>query len=248
MDSSNCRRARRVLAVCRQGAQTLLLVAVWLGFPTAQAQDPASCDSALTRAENDYFAGRFDDAIALLTDCLSRGAFSESEEERAFALLGKVHLANNLESQAREAIGELLTRVPSYQPNPATEPPEFVDFVEEVRQTMPPVEAPEPEPVVTPDVTEPEPVDSMLVMRDPVPADSTETVEEPVVVAPTPPEPSADRTPPKNRSGLTKWLAIGGGALAASVAVLVLTGGDGGGDGEPPGSTGNPLPAPPAFP
>ncbi len=222
---------------------TLLLLAAM----PAQAQEAEPCDEALARATTSYFDARFNEAISLLNRCISADAFSDKDEERAYTLLGKAYRSNDLEEQARAAIRELLTRVPSYSPNPATETPDFIAFIEAVRETMevegiePP--SPNPPPVVEPSTTPPD--TTLILIQDPLPDDSTAVMAgQPTAEAP-PPDPLEGWTPPKKKSGLTKWLAIGGGALVASVAVLVLAGGGDGGDGMP---TPDPLPTPPSFP
>ena len=191
-----------------------------------------ACENAIEQARTDYFEGRFDPAIQALNRCLSQNAFSEDQKEEAYTLLGRVYFAKGLEDRASEALRELITLVPSYQPNLSVETPDFVAFVDKVRREME---------EVAPDtgVADPEAI------GEEQPSETvTESEEEPEVqiVQPAPPEPTptAERTPPKQRKGVTKWLLIGGGVVIAGVAAVLLLGGD------PPGP-GRSLPPPPPF-
>ena len=227
----------RTSTSARRRLSGLWLLALLLVLPgEAFSQVVPDCENAIPQARTDYFEGRFDPAIQALNRCLFQNAFSEDQKEEAYTLLGRVYFAKGLEDRASEALRELITLVPSYQPNLSLETPDFVAFVDKVRREM------EGE---APDSGEVEPPPEVMGEEHP-----TETVTEPEaepevqVVQPPPPEPTptAERTPPKKRKGITKWLLIGGGVVVAGVAAVLLTGGD------PPPSGGSPLPLPPAYP
>lgn len=111
----------------------LLALAAALAVPVA-AQ---SCGSALDRADASYQSGDFDDAIGRLTACLDWGSFSPEERRRAYRLVGLSYLGKDREADAREAIARLLEVAPTYQPDPALDPPPFVRMVEEARRRRP---------------------------------------------------------------------------------------------------------------
>ena len=218
-----------------------ILTTAWLlaALPVA-AQDDMACEGAISQAESSYFEGRFDEAVQSLNRCLSEGAFTGQEEEKAYTLLGKVYFAKGLEDQAVVSLRKLMAIVPDYRPDPTREPPDFMALVEQVRRELA-LAAPPSEGVGAP----PSEVAGAFPQEERIsPADSLVMAPDPVVQPPEP-EPTAERAPPKKRSGITKWLAIGGGALVAGVAAVLLSGGDsstGGGNG------GTSLPPPPMVP
>ena len=205
------------------------MLALILFYATAHAQDLPPCDQALARAETEYFEGRFDQAIVFIERCLERNAFDGTAKHQAFALLSKIYQAKGLEEQAMDALRELMTLVPTYRPNTATEPPAFVELVDRVRQQMAEAEPPEKQGALEPATEEPDPEVAIVQPQD----------EEPL-------PPVAERAPPPEKKGFTKWLLIGGGVAVAGVAAILLTGGSSD-DPMPPGG-GTPLPPPPAFP
>ncbi len=212
------------------GRGGLWLLALLLFRPgIAQAQDAPACENAVAQAQTDYFEGRFDPAIQRLERCLSQNAFSEDQKEEAYTLLGRVYFAKGLEDRAAEMLRELLALVPSYRPSLSVETPDFVAFVDRVRLELEEEAAEEAEP--PPEVmVEEQPAETVT---------EPETEPEVQIVQPPPPEPmpTAERTPPKQRKGITKWLLIGGGVVVAGVAAVLLTGGD-----PPPPPSGLPLP------
>lgn len=112
----------------------LLALLAFLAVPAA-AQN---CDTALDDASEQYRAGYFDEAIELLTDCLERNAFDAEERRRVYRLLGLSYIGKDREQDARAAVRALLEVAPDYQPDPAVDPPPFVQLVEEMNQATPP--------------------------------------------------------------------------------------------------------------
>ena len=169
-----------------------------LAVPTqVLAQDRLDCENALARAEDSYNNGRFDDALGVLRSCLRQGAFPEDEQQKdVYLLIGRANYAKDLVAEAKDALRQLLSIVPNYQPDTGTLPPSFVQLLEEVRTEM-------------------------------------EERAPPVVER------------PRKKGGMTKWLLIGGGAVATGVLVAVLAGGGGNGNGN---GNGPPLPDPPPLP
>ena len=136
-----------------------LLLAAAFALPFAvQAQ---TCDGALERADGLYVQAEFDAAIALLTECMEGEAFSEAERARAYRLLGLSYVGKGQTAEARTAAEDLMALDPTYEPDPADDPPSWQRLVEEV--------APE-ETAVSPD---PPPADTGR--ADPPPQTSTPT-------------------------------------------------------------------------
>ena len=96
-------------------AAALLCIAVlW----TAQAQEPATCENAVTEANTHFLFGRFDEASGLLEACLVREVFSEEEKPPVYELLAQVYEADGQEQEARAAVAALLALDPGYEPAP----------------------------------------------------------------------------------------------------------------------------------
>jgi hypothetical protein len=111
-----------------------LVLLAFLAVPVA-AQN---CDTALDDAAEQYRAGYFDEAIGLLTDCLEQNAFDAEERRRVYRLLGLSYIGKDREQDARAAVRALLEVAPDYQPDPAVDPPPFVQMVEEMNREAPP--------------------------------------------------------------------------------------------------------------
>jgi tetratricopeptide (TPR) repeat protein len=111
-----------------------LLLALALAPDPARAQ---ACASALPRAEADYRAGRFDEAIDRLERCLDANAFQADERRQAYRLIGLSFIGKDREAEAREAVRNLLLAAPDYRPDPNLDPPPFVALVEQERRADP---------------------------------------------------------------------------------------------------------------
>jgi hypothetical protein len=123
----------------------VLALFVSLALPAAAQR----CDTALTEADERYRAGYFDDVIERLSDCLDQNAFSPEERRRAYRLLGLSYIGKDRELDAREAVRSLLEVAPDYQPDPALDPPPFVQLVEEMNRPRPTPSAPAAAPTST---------------------------------------------------------------------------------------------------
>ncbi|MDI6804342.1 MAG: hypothetical protein QME58_10935 [Bacteroidota bacterium] len=108
------------------------------------AQTQSSCDEKIKLAEQKFYDGLFDDAIALLNSCLKESSVTKQERARAHELLAKVYLGKDYQEQAESAIRKLLELVPSYTPNPDKDTPTYVALVEKVKsEQAQPKEQPE---------------------------------------------------------------------------------------------------------
>lgn len=200
-------------------------VGVWAAAPAALAQAPP-CDSLLASAEERYVGRAFAEAEGLARACLAEPGHSEAEALRAYRLLALVFLRQDDLPEARQAVVRLLGVSFAYEPDPVQDPPAYVALVASVKEQLHVAQAVPDSARAVPPVAEPE----VEIVRRPVPEESEG------------PEPA--RVAARPRSGLTRWLLIGGGVLAAGTLGVLLLGGDSG--SAPPG--GAPLPPPPAFP
>jgi hypothetical protein len=83
-----------------------------------------------------YTEAKFDGAIQRLTQCLDAGQFSVIDQQKAYHLIGLSYIGTQLMDQARQAVEELLTIAPNYQPDPIYDPPAWDQLVTEVKTTM----------------------------------------------------------------------------------------------------------------
>ena len=121
-----------------------LLIAGVASLPTLAVGQ--SCAEDLATAENLYNTGRFDQAIALIDQCLDTLDVPVSERIKAYQIKGLCYVSKGQEQEAREAIQRLLLINPTYQTNPTNDPPLFRSLVEDVRTEMAAQDTPAAEP------------------------------------------------------------------------------------------------------
>lgn len=201
----------------------LLLVCFLLAIPvllpeTALGQDQ-DCTNFLGEADAMYAQGDFDGTIALINRCIDDETISESNRRIAYRLIGLSYIGKGVEGDAKEAVRQLLTLVPNYEPDPVMDPPNFVSMVAEVRQEIG-AQAVENTPAETPAQT---------------PQAEVESTPPPTQVS-TPQTPVS--TSSRRKKGNGKKILIGGlGAAAAGGLVYLLVSRPSGGDAiaAPPG-------------
>ena len=93
-----------------------------------------TCADLLTRAEQNYFEGRFDETISLVKSCLSQGNPDQSSLFRAYKILAQAYLAKNNPEAANKIVSKILEINPDYNPTIETDPPPFVELVNSIRQ------------------------------------------------------------------------------------------------------------------
>jgi len=97
----------------------------------AQAQE--GCQAKLLQAENDYRNGRFDEALTLVNECMTKGDPNEADRQRALKLQILIYIAKDYIEQAKAAISKLLDLVPQYKPDPDQDPPAYIQIFEKVK-------------------------------------------------------------------------------------------------------------------
>ena len=103
-------------------------------MPQANLYSQDTCAELLSRAEQNYFEGRFDDTISLIKSCLTAGTHNQDELFRAYKILAQAYLAKNNSDAARTIITKMVEIDPNYNPTIEKEPPSFVELVNSVRQ------------------------------------------------------------------------------------------------------------------
>lgn len=105
---------------------------------TAQAQEKDQCTEQINNADNAYQAGKWTEAIELIQQCLKKPNVSEAEKGRAYRLLGLVYIAIQLEKEANEAVKNLLIMVPNYKVDPDRDPPSLQKIIDDMSRTLNP--------------------------------------------------------------------------------------------------------------
>jgi hypothetical protein len=109
-------------------------LALMLSVSAAMAQSP--CEKELAEAEAQYQLGRFEEAIASVNRCLSKGEIGTAGRERCYLLLGKTHHAKSLLDSARTYLRKLLEVIPNWRPDPENDSPSFQQLAAEVIQAF----------------------------------------------------------------------------------------------------------------
>ncbi len=104
------------------------------------------CERALEIAEQQYFEGHFDDAIALLNRCLNKGAFSGNNLINAYKILAECYISKSELDQARNFVKKMLEEFPYYQPDKEKDSLILIELVEEIKQQKIKKEEPEQKP------------------------------------------------------------------------------------------------------
>ncbi|GIK22258.1 MAG: hypothetical protein HND40_02560 [Ignavibacteriota bacterium] len=112
-------------------ADSIKLNVLW-----AQTQD--QCTEQLDKAEEEYQAGKWTEAIALIEQCLKKENVGELEKGRAYRILGLVYIAIQLEKEANDAVKNLLIMVPNYKVDPVKDPPSLQKIIDNMALTLNP--------------------------------------------------------------------------------------------------------------
>ena len=115
---------------------TILLIGFWLCVTSAQAQNDSTCDQVLIIAEELFFYAQFDEASQILEGCLAADMISPSLRFDAYQLIARIYYADQRETEAADAVNEMLNFRPGYIPAPPLPPPfiAFVEYQSELRQ------------------------------------------------------------------------------------------------------------------
>jgi len=98
-----------------------------------KSQAQKKCQTALLEAEQNYKDGRFNQAIALVKDCLNQRGPALEEKKTAYRLLALCYNASNDLEKAKNYVWKLLNLDPDYEPAPH-DPLSFINLFKEVKQ------------------------------------------------------------------------------------------------------------------
>ena len=107
-------------------------------FTSIYAQTKDQCAEQLDKAEEEYQAGKWTEAIELIEQCLKKENVGELERGRAYRILGLVYIAIQLEKEANDAVKNLLIMVPNYKVDPVKDPPSLQKIIDNMAQTLNP--------------------------------------------------------------------------------------------------------------
>jgi hypothetical protein len=142
------------------GKKIILLIAILFILPMMGMEQTVcgqeKCAKDLDEAEQKYYGGKFDDAITQASRCLDEGGLGEPERLRAYKLIGLAYIAKDYLEQAKSAVANLLALVPSYEPDPNQDPPQFTNMVNELKQALARQQKQEEPPPVQPPAIQPE--------------------------------------------------------------------------------------------
>ena len=113
---------------------SIILMPVLLPAIGVMAQD--KCAQQLAEADQQYYAGRFDEAIELATTCINSGGTTEAYKLRGYRLVSLAYIGKDYLEQAKAAVRKLLELVPAYEPDPDQDPPPFTNLVREIKQAL----------------------------------------------------------------------------------------------------------------
>jgi outer membrane receptor for ferrienterochelin and colicin len=107
----------------------LLIFALYAQFGLAQN----TCDwTTINDASDKFRLGNFDEVIMMLQTCVELG-FDEQQKVQAYRLIAKSYLELENDSIANSSIIELLKINPQFQPDYLTDPPRFIEILENTR-------------------------------------------------------------------------------------------------------------------
>ncbi|MGH7496677.1 MAG: hypothetical protein ACREOO_30365 [bacterium] len=87
----------------------------------------------LTKAEQAYNEGFFDQVLALVNACLDKGDLTTAERAWAYKLLGQANISKNELQLARSYVQKLLEVAPDYAPDRDQDLHAWIELVEEAK-------------------------------------------------------------------------------------------------------------------
>lgn len=126
-------------------AAAIVLFTLTARPPDAMSQDAGPCAQEVALAENMYAQARFEEVVAMVTDCIGSDGVTNAIAVRGYRILALAFLRNDAVGDARLAVIELFARDPAYEADPVQDLPAYVALVNTTREQLDLTE-PEPEP------------------------------------------------------------------------------------------------------
>lgn len=99
---SDSSETARSLVATGQWFRRLVLLLIFGAISAVQAQVPTACETELRAAEQQFLDGKFDSASSLIRFCLKKKEATTQDSVKAYILLGKIYIARDSTTQARE--------------------------------------------------------------------------------------------------------------------------------------------------
>ncbi len=109
----------------------LISILSFLLVSPSDAQTKTSFAEILVKANKEYEAGNFEEAITLTTSCSIDDA-STSDQWKAYRLLAMIYLANGQNDKARESAEKMLEINPTYEPSYLKDPAELIKLLKSI--------------------------------------------------------------------------------------------------------------------
>jgi len=117
--------------LCSNVRRNLILISmVFVSVNTTNAQTRCAA-TTLQQANLSYTYGHFSTLFLTLAPCLPDGFSDKNDVTSAYRLMALSYVATDSLTLARSSIKQLLKYDSGYRPDPATEPPIYVDMVNE---------------------------------------------------------------------------------------------------------------------
>lgn len=107
-------------------------------FASIYAQIKDQCTEQLNKAEEEYRAGKWTEAINLIDQCLTKSNLSAVEKGKAYRILSLVYIAMQSEKEANNAVKNMLKMVPNYKIEPDRDSPSLQKIIDDMAQTLTP--------------------------------------------------------------------------------------------------------------
>jgi hypothetical protein len=133
MNKSKSRFINCDLAMLFTGTLIFILTIATLSATPIFAQD--KCATALTEAQKMYEAGRFKQAIELLTIC-PLDSMPKKEQMLFYRVLACSYLAEDYFTEAKQTTKALLRIDPEYKTDSGYDPPQFIKLIDELRNQL----------------------------------------------------------------------------------------------------------------
>jgi hypothetical protein len=116
----------------------LLSVLLWTNLGAGETgfikPDQESSDCRLEEAEESYYRGEFEHALAIIEDCLKNHSPDIPSQVRAYTISARILLVRGDSTAAEKNVMRILTLDSDYKPSIEEETPKFVNFVSGIRE------------------------------------------------------------------------------------------------------------------
>jgi tetratricopeptide (TPR) repeat protein len=121
---------QRTNFIFRSRTLVLLCIIFWV----AVARPQGRYEAELTKAEQAYSEGFFDQVINVVKSCLDKGDLTTAEQAWAYKLLGQAYISKNELQPARIYVQKLLEAAPDYKPDRDQDLQLWIELVEAAKQ------------------------------------------------------------------------------------------------------------------